>query len=43
VESLLAGEKVTEEEIKKFCAGRLADYKVPKFVELWIPPEPARR
>ena len=31
--ALKPGEKATEEEIKTFCAERLADYKVPKFVE----------
>jgi acyl-CoA synthetase (AMP-forming)/AMP-acid ligase II len=31
--TLKPGEKATEEEIKKFCGERLADYKVPKFVE----------
>jgi acyl-CoA synthetase (AMP-forming)/AMP-acid ligase II len=37
------GEKATEEEIKKFCAERLADYKVPKFVEFMdaLPRNPA--
>jgi acyl-CoA synthetase (AMP-forming)/AMP-acid ligase II len=41
--ALKPGEKVTEEEIKKFCAGRLADYKVPKFVEFMdsLPRNPA--
>ena len=31
--ALKEGETATEEEIKKFCAEHLADYKVPKFVE----------
>ena len=31
--ALKPGERASEEEIKKFCAERLADYKVPKFVE----------
>jgi long-chain acyl-CoA synthetase len=31
--ALKPGENATEEEIKQFCAGRLADFKVPKFVE----------
>ena len=41
--TLKSGEKATEEEIKKFCAGRLADYKVPKFVEFMdgLPRNPA--
>lgn len=41
--TLKPGEKATEEEIKKFCAGRLADYKVPKFVEFMdvLPRNPA--
>ena len=41
--TLKPGEKVTEEEIKKFCAERLADYKVPKFVEFMdvLPRNPA--
>lgn len=30
---LRPGEYATEEEIKKICSERLADYKVPKFVE----------
>jgi long-chain acyl-CoA synthetase len=35
--------KATEEEIKTFCAGRVADYKVPKFVEFMdtLPRNPA--
>ena len=41
--ALKPGEKVTEEEIKKFCAERLADYKVPRFVEFMdaLPRNPA--
>jgi long-chain acyl-CoA synthetase len=41
--TLKPGEKATEEEIKKFCARRLADYKVPKFVEFMdgLPRNPA--
>jgi long-chain acyl-CoA synthetase len=41
--ALKPGEKATEEEIKQFCAGRLADYKVPKFVEFMdsLPRNPA--
>jgi acyl-CoA synthetase (AMP-forming)/AMP-acid ligase II len=41
--ALKSGEKATEEEIKKFCAERLADYKVPKFVEFMdtLPRNPA--
>lgn len=41
--TLKPGEKATEEEIKKFCAERLADYKVPKFVEFMdaLPRNPA--
>lgn len=31
--TLKPDEKTTQEEIKKFYAGGLADYKVPKFVE----------
>lgn len=30
---LKPGQIATEEEIKEFCAGKLADYKVPKFIE----------
>lgn len=30
---LKAGYRVTAEEIVEFCRGRLAPYKVPKFVE----------
>jgi long-chain acyl-CoA synthetase len=41
--ALKPGETATEEEIKKFCAERLADYKVPKFVEIMesLPRNPA--
>jgi acyl-CoA synthetase (AMP-forming)/AMP-acid ligase II len=41
--TLKSGEKATEEEIKKFCGERLADYKVPKFVEFMdvLPRNPA--
>lgn len=41
--ALKPGAKATEEEIKRFCAGRLADYKVPKFVEFMetLPRNPA--
>jgi long-chain acyl-CoA synthetase len=41
--TLKPGEKATEEEIKKFCAERLVDYKVPKFVEFMdvLPRNPA--
>jgi long-chain acyl-CoA synthetase len=40
---LKAGEQATEEEIRKFCAAHLADYKVPKFVEFMggLPRTPA--
>jgi long-chain acyl-CoA synthetase len=40
---LKPGVNATEEEIKDFCAGRLADYKVPKFVEFMdsLPRNPA--
>jgi acyl-CoA synthetase (AMP-forming)/AMP-acid ligase II len=31
--ALKQGETATQEEIRKFCAEHLADYKVPKFVE----------
>jgi len=30
---LKEGERATEDEIKQFCAERLADYKIPKFIE----------
>ena len=41
--TLRPGEHATEEEIKKFCAERLADYKAPKFVEFMnsLPRNPA--
>jgi len=41
--ALKPGEKATDEEIKTFCAERLADYKVPKFVEFMdsLPRNPA--
>jgi acyl-CoA synthetase (AMP-forming)/AMP-acid ligase II len=41
--ALKPGESATAEEIKKFCAERLADYKVPKFVEFMecLPRNPA--
>jgi long-chain acyl-CoA synthetase len=41
--ALKPGEHTTGEEIKKFCSGRLADYKVPKFVEFLdvLPRNPA--
>jgi long-chain acyl-CoA synthetase len=41
--ALKPGEKATEAEIKTFCAERLADYKVPKFVEFMesLPRNPA--
>jgi acyl-CoA synthetase (AMP-forming)/AMP-acid ligase II len=41
--ALKQGEKTTEEEIKSFCEERLADYKVPKFVEFMnsLPRNPA--
>ena len=40
---LKAGVNATEKEIKDFCAERLADYKVPKFVEFMdcLPRNPA--
>lgn len=40
---LKAGVKATEKEIKDFCAERLADYKVPRFVEFMdcLPRNPA--
>jgi long-chain acyl-CoA synthetase len=31
--ALKQGETATQEEIRRFCAEHLADYKVPKFVE----------
>ncbi len=41
--ALKPGERASKEEIKKFCAERLADYKVPKFVEFMdvLPRNPA--
>jgi len=41
--ALKPGATATEEEIKKFCAERLADYKVPKFVNFMdsLPRNPA--
>jgi len=41
--ALKPGEHATEEEMKSFCAERLADYKVPKFVEFMdsLPRNPA--
>jgi long-chain acyl-CoA synthetase len=41
--ALKPGEKTTDQEIKSFCAERLADYKVPKFVEFMnsLPRNPA--
>ena len=41
--ALKPGENGTEEEIKQFCAERLADFKVPKFVEFLdnLPRNPA--
>ena len=41
--ALKPGEHATEEEIKKLCSERLADYKVPKFVEFMdgLPRNPA--
>ncbi len=40
---LKPGEKTTEEEMRQFCASRLADYKVPKYVEFMeaLPRNPA--
>ena len=32
---LKAGETATEEEIKQFCEGKLAKYKIPRTVEFW--------
>jgi len=34
--ALKPGDHATEEDIRKFCAQRLADYKVPKFVEFMV-------
>ncbi len=41
--ALKPGEKATDEEIKSFCAERLADYKVPKHIEFMasLPRNPA--
>jgi acyl-CoA synthetase (AMP-forming)/AMP-acid ligase II len=41
--ALKPGEKATDEEIRTFCAERLADYKVPVFVEFMdsLPRNPA--
>jgi long-chain acyl-CoA synthetase len=41
--ALKPGAKATEEDIKKFCTERLADYKVPKFLEFMdnLPRNPA--
>jgi long-chain acyl-CoA synthetase len=41
--ALKPGENATEEDIKQFCSERLADYKVPKFVEFMdcLPRNPA--
>ena len=41
--ALKPGEKATDEDIKGFCRERLADYKVPKFVEFMesLPRNPA--
>ena len=40
---LRADENASEEEIKQYCAERLADYKVPKYVEFLsaLPKNPA--
>jgi long-chain acyl-CoA synthetase len=40
---LRPGQTADEEEIKDFCSKRLADYKVPKYVEFldWLPRNPA--
>jgi long-chain acyl-CoA synthetase len=35
VVALKKGETATKEEILKFCDERLADYKIPKYVEIW--------
>ena len=34
--ALKQGETATDEEIRKFCAEHLADFKVPKFVEFVV-------
>jgi long-chain acyl-CoA synthetase len=41
--ALKPGDHATEEEIRRFCAERIADYKVPKFVEFldYLPRNPA--
>ncbi|MBC8421033.1 MAG: class I adenylate-forming enzyme family protein [Pseudomonadota bacterium] len=41
--ALKPGETATDEEMKSFCAARLADYKVPKYVEFMnsLPRNPA--
>ncbi|MGZ3534250.1 MAG: class I adenylate-forming enzyme family protein [Thermodesulfobacteriota bacterium] len=41
--TLKPGDKATEEEIKKFCSERLADFKIPKYVEFMdiLPRNPA--
>jgi len=41
--ALKPGEAATEDEIRQFCAQRLADYKVPKYVEFMeqLPRNPA--
>ena len=31
----VTGSEVTKKEIISFCRGKLADYKVPKVVEVW--------
>jgi acyl-CoA synthetase (AMP-forming)/AMP-acid ligase II len=39
----MPGEKLAEEEVKEFCKGRIADYKVPDYVaftELPLPRNP---
>jgi acyl-CoA synthetase (AMP-forming)/AMP-acid ligase II len=39
----MPGENLTEEEVKAFCTGRIADYKVPDYVaftELPLPRNP---
>lgn len=40
---LKAGQTATDEEIKKYCAERMADYKIPKYVEFTesLPRNPA--
>lgn len=35
VVALKEGERVAKEEISRFCAANLADYKIPKYVEIW--------